>query len=591
MSLLSNIQKDVQGVAEVIAAALKVEVEILDADHRVVGATGRVRTQLMTVSDGVYINKYVLEKAQPFILSNPGTHKLCMPCPDRDICIYTAGIFYPIITHTCIGVISLISFDKLQKDILFTNERNFVDFIGRMAEFLATKVLESQMMNELIRSKKYLETIIDSVQEGIISLNGDGKITFISKAAQKMLGFAKSDVIGKNALEVFPESLSGKSLLNGISYIDEEVKYNTPNGEHTLLSTSNPIKIDNKVVGAVESFAEVDKLFRVATRISNRENILDFDKILGESSAMKKVKAEAKQAAKSSSTVLITGQSGTGKEFFARAIHKASSRGKGPFIAINCSAIPDTLLESELFGYEKGAFTGANEKKLGKFELAQGGTFFLDEIGDMSKHLQVKLLRVIQERSMEKVGGTKTISLDFRLIAATNHNLRELVETGQFRDDLFYRLNVIPLYLPPLQGRTEDIPILLTHFYNKYSSILTKQIQGISADALDYLTKYYWPGNIRELENVMEYAVNFVPDNQLITMDYLPSYISENNSHVQKPSGSNFQEKLQNSERKIYETALLAHGNSLEAKQKIAKDLGISLSTLYRKLRKYNLPS
>ncbi|WP_028307774.1 sigma-54 interaction domain-containing protein [Desulfitibacter alkalitolerans] len=589
MSLLGNIQKDVQGVAEVIAAALKVEVEILDDDQRVLGATGRARTQLMQRSEDTYINKYVLEKAQPFILNNPGKNRLCDPCPEKDICIYTAGIFYPIITHKCIGVISLISFDSIQKEILFTNERNFVDFIARMAEFLATKVLEYQMVNELAKSKKYLETIIDSVQEGIISLDQDSKIRFFNRAAQKILGLSLPEVIGKNSSEVLPDSVSAKSIIHGISYHDEEVIYNTPNGSHTLLATSTPIIVDDLIVGSVESFTEADKIFRVASRMTNRESILDFDKIIGQSPAIKKVKAKALQAAKSTSTVLITGHSGTGKELFARAIHTSSSRGKGPFIAVNCSAIPDTLLESELFGYEKGAFTGANEKKPGKFELAQGGTFFLDEIGDMPKHLQVKLLRVIQERSFEKVGGTKTISLDFRLIAATNHNLKQLVENGMFREDLYYRLNVIPLYLPPLKERSEDIPILLAHFCNKYSSLLNKQLKGVSVDALNHLKKYPWPGNIRELENVMEYGVNFAPENEFITMEHLPPYILESSAMTQESFGTRFQDQLQKSEKEIFETAINEHGNSLEAKQKIAENFGISLSTLYRKLKKYNL--
>ncbi len=312
-----------------------------------------------------------------------------------------------------------------------------------------------------------------------------------------------------------------------------------------------------------------------------------FGKILGNDPHFREVLEKAKQVASSASTVLIRGESGTGKEMLARAIHSESCRCREPFVTINCAAIPEALLESELFGYEAGSFTGANPKgKPGKIELAQGGTVFLDEVGDMSLALQPKILRVLQERAIDRVGGKKSIQVDVRIIAATNRNLEAKMSSGEFREDLYYRLNVIPLFLPPLRRHATDIPLYVQHFIMKYNCILYKEIRGADSALLDWLTRYPWPGNIRQLENVIEYMINMSNSSYLSIQD-LPEQFQENKTQFAFERLT-LAKLLANYEGKLLREKV-KQGASTAEKNQLASELGISLATLYRKLEKYNL--
>jgi transcriptional regulator with PAS, ATPase and Fis domain len=309
-----------------------------------------------------------------------------------------------------------------------------------------------------------------------------------------------------------------------------------------------------------------------------------FDSLIGNSPTFLDAKDQAKKAAKSDSNVLILGESGTGKELFAHSIHNDSKRSMGVFIKVNCAAIPAELLESELFGYEEGSFTGAKKGgKIGKFEAADGGTIFLDEIGELPLHMQVKLLRVLQEREVERVGSTRSISIDVRIIAATNRNLEEMVEKGEFRLDLYYRLKVMTIVVPKLSERSEDIPKLVHHFLRKYQKLMNKQIEGISDGALRILSSYLWPGNIRELENSIERALNMVDEMKMITSDHLPEEIS---GYKGPSSTLTLNEVMEETERHTIINYLeVMNGNKSET----AKALGISRTTLYEKMKKYGL--
>ena len=309
----------------------------------------------------------------------------------------------------------------------------------------------------------------------------------------------------------------------------------------------------------------------------------NFNLIIGESKTMQLLKQKAYQISNSDSTILITGESGTGKELFARAICNASPRSKKPFISINCGAIPEMLFESELFGYEKGSFTGAdNNGKLGKFQLADEGTIFLDEIGDMPLHLQVKLLRVLQNSQIDKIGGREPIDIDVRIIAATNRNLEEMIIQNTFREDLYFRLNVIPFNIPPLRERPEDISSLVDFTFNKFNYKLGKSVAGISPEAYNCLCAYSWPGNARELENAMEFALNMETSSH-IQIDNLPDKIRLINS--KKEDGYNYKEQTNIYKRQVIIDCLNQTGWSLKGKNEAAKILGISLSTLYLRLR------
>jgi two-component system, NtrC family, response regulator AtoC len=307
--------------------------------------------------------------------------------------------------------------------------------------------------------------------------------------------------------------------------------------------------------------------------------------IIGQSGAMQSVFDTIKQVAPSRATVLINGESGTGKELVAHALHRLSNRGESPFIAVHCAALSDTLLESELFGHERGAFTGATETRKGRFEMADGGTLFLDEIGEIEPATQVKLLRVLEERNFERVGGMEKIEVDTRLLAATNRNLRRMVEEGTFREDLFFRLNVVQITLPPLRERREDIPLLLNHYLKEFCAENSKQIEGFTPEALEGLMKYLWPGNIRELRNVMERMVVLSRGDKLTLRD-LPAEIKDGSAALKTTGPLRGATSMQDAEKKMIMQALDDHkGNRTKA----AEQLGISRRTLHRKLHEFDL--
>jgi DNA-binding NtrC family response regulator len=321
-----------------------------------------------------------------------------------------------------------------------------------------------------------------------------------------------------------------------------------------------------------------------------------FESIIGKSAAMQQVFKTIYKVAKSQATVLIRGESGTGKELVARAVHYNSPRANGPMVEISCAAFPETLLESELFGYEKGAFTGADSRKKGRFELAHTGTIFLDEIGEVSGNVQTKLLRALQEKEISRLGSNESIKVDVRVITATNRDLEQALSNGLFREDLYYRLNVIPIFLPPLRERHEDIPLLIDHFIKRYSKLNNKIVTGIAEDALELCEAYEWPGNVRELENAIENAI-VLGEGETLLVEHLPVTLSmrktaaeglraESDDDFFLESGSSYREKMEAAEKMILEEAIRqAEGNKSEA----AKQLGISLRTMRYKIQKYKL--
>ncbi|MDI6879533.1 MAG: sigma 54-interacting transcriptional regulator, partial [Desulfitobacteriaceae bacterium] len=360
------------------------------------------------------------------------------------------------------------------------------------------------------------------------------------------------------------------------------------------------IVVDGKMEGGVVVFQPLTDIYKLMEQLQASNQVIDdlktrinqittstysFDDILGSHPEFEKALDLAAKAAKSNSTVLISGESGTGKELFAHAIHGASLRWDKPFVKVNCAAIPETLLESEFFGYEKGAFTGALKTKLGKMELAHSGTIFLDEIGDMNLHLQAKILRVLQDMEFERVGGTQTIRVDVRVVAATNRNLREMVKQGTFREDLFYRLNVVELKLPSLRQHKEDIPAYVHSLIIKFNRKFGKRVNGLTTPAEELLLNYDWPGNVRELQNVIERAMVTVEED-IITHKHLLNFV-EAPMHAE---GRELPElvSLEEMEKRMIRLALQRFGDSVEGKKKAAQVLNISLATLYNKLKVFS---
>ncbi|MEW9121182.1 MAG: sigma 54-interacting transcriptional regulator [Thermotaleaceae bacterium] len=445
------------------------------------------------------------------------------------------------------------------------------------------KVLEIKSYNnKLAIAKNHIETIIDSLPSGILTSDLDGNIKAINKSVTEIFGFQEYEMKQMKIWELFEGWIQVKDCLcNKSTFLDEDVYVNARKNKLQLNLSAYPILDAQGVVREITYvFKEVKKARKLATRIIGRQAIYTFDKIIGKNERFLQTIEYAKKIADSKSTILILGESGTGKEVFAQSIHNYSSRKDEPFIAVNCGAIPRNLIESELFGYEEGAFTGARRGgNAGKFEIADGGTIFLDEIGEMPIDMQTNLLRVIEESTVIRVGGSKQVPVNVRIIAATNKDLRQEVEKGNFRKDLYYRLNVLPIYLSPLRERKEDIPLLFEYFMSTLSRRLNKRPVEIPPEHMQHFIHHQWPGNIRELENVIELIIN---------TEFIPLNI-ENGNFRQKivvPSASNINLTLEQIEHQhILKTLHKFRGNITLT----AEALGIGRNTLYRKIEKYNI--
>ncbi|MDR2296132.1 MAG: sigma 54-interacting transcriptional regulator [Clostridiales Family XIII bacterium] len=437
-----------------------------------------------------------------------------------------------------------------------------------------------------------LTTVIEATHEGIFDIDCNGYIKHCNKAAEKLFSVPRSAIIGSHISGYMHGTPAPDVIKTGQGYTEREEVYRTWKGTRHFIVTAKPYCSGAETRGVVISFRDIEEAQKLAYSINTGSLKYTFDDIIGGDEPMLRVKNQAVTIARGSSTVLITGESGTGKEMFAKAIHYSGPRAGGPFVTVNCGAIPENLLESELFGYEKGAFTGANERgKIGKFELADGGSIFLDEIGDMPLHLQVKLLRVLQDMRFERVGGNKTVIVNVRVIAATNKNLEEMIRCGTFREDLYYRLSVIPLTTPPLRGRREDIRLLMDHFLAKYNAFMNKSIVGFTERAEGVYVEYGWPGNVRELENAVEYGVNMACGDR-IDVDAIPAgLLRGKKAKGPQPAkeGISLAKRMRAYENEIILKRLEQYGSGSRAKDAVAKELGISRATLYRRLAEFNI--
>lgn len=455
-----------------------------------------------------------------------------------------------------------------------------------------------QLLSSYSMVYSQLSSVLEIAYDAIILVNKKAEITKVNKGFTDLFGLNSKDVINKSTTELFPELEIENVIRSGISI------HNTPQiieGQQSLISIM-PIKENGEIISAIckvtyrglthlhEALTKVKKLEKQLSDYKNEITEMKGTKytlfdIAGESDAIRKVQHEAALASKSMSTVLIIGESGTGKELFAQGIHAASKQ-RGPFVQVNCAAIPPELLESEFFGYGDGAFTGAKKGGMkGKFELAQNGTIFLDEIGDMSLPLQTKILRVLQEKEFQPIGSSKTIHLNTKIIAATNQNIEQLVAEGKFREDLYYRLNIMRLNIPPLRERIEDLPEIIQAIINRLNRS-GFYIRGVTHSALTKLMKHSWPGNVRELQNALERAANLKTDDYIDTED-IPDYnLPIEAKVVQEQKTSNFKELLHSTEKDMIISALeKAKGNKTKASQ----ILGISRPWLYAKIKKYQI--
>ena len=589
MNGLKDIRDDIQNIAEAMLSVLNIDVTIVDEHLERIAGTGTYLEKIGDKVEGYSAFKKCLEEQVIIYIDDSQKNDICKVCSNNSNCKEHAELCCPItLDGYSYGVVGLIAFNKEQSDIIKDNAKDLTNFLGKMADLISNKLKAQIKTEELELEKKKLEILLNSMNKAVVSIDKEGNIDKYNVKFKEIFNMKDDNIEGENIFQLLdfikkPSTNDFKKYKTGVFYYKENSR--NLKGIYNI----SEIAVKNKLKGYVIDFIENKDAIKNYNKI-NKDYKITLDNIISESEIMEHTKQKALIASKSNSTVLITGESGTGKELFARAIHNHSDRADNTFVTVNCAAIPDNLLESELFGYEEGAFTGAKKGgKLGKFEIAHKGTIFLDEIGDMSLHLQGKLLRVLQERELDKIGGKSNILIDVRVIAATNKNLVELVEKGQFREDLYYRLNVIPITLPALRQRKNDIPLLIDYMIKEYAHKLNKDVIGIEDDAKKTLIDYSWPGNVRELQNVIEYSIN-MSNSSLLNLDIIPNNI-KSKYYDEKSNKCEEIRTLEDLEKEEISKALNKFKHYKKDKELVAKSLGISRATLYRKLEKYNLIS
>ena len=582
-SILMQIQPTIQKFARMLSSVLQLEVEIVDNELYRVAGTGAYSKQIgYKLNSNSRLLRYIIETQTEKVVTHSRFDPLCKGCNNKDKCEEKAFLGTPVMYHDrCVGVISLVALTREQQERINANIQEFSDYVRHVSTIFVSRFLQERAVGDNIH--KIFLTMIENMDQGVLVVGNDQIVKFANQAALKIMSVTQGQVIGK-AIQFQPLTFEDNFKHGHMQHI---------------------ISFDDRkelIIGQLHAVQD-QWLFLMAFHQSHSS--ADFscgqegpqiEAMVGECRPMRQLKKLISRVAPSPSSVMIAGESGTGKEVVARAIHKLSDRHAKPFIAINCAAIPEQLLESELFGYVKGAFTGASANgKTGLIQAANSGTLFLDEIGDMPLTLQAKLLRAIESREIQPVGASHPVQVDIRIISATNQNLELYIAEGKFREDLYYRLNVIPLRLPPLRERQEDIELLIHYFLHLHTGRLNLVYPGVAQDVIDFLKRYRWPGNIRELSNLMEYLVNVVPSGEIIDMSLLPpNLLSSSELASQPPSSASAaatlaQEEnvtaLEEMERQMIRDALSRYSNKKQA----ADELGIGIATLYRKIKKYSL--
>ncbi|EPF5154885.1 sigma 54-interacting transcriptional regulator [Escherichia coli] len=582
-SVLMQIQPTIQRFARMLASVLQLEVEIVDENLCRVAGTGAYGKFLgRQLSGNSRLLRHVLETKTEKVVTQSRFDPLCEGCDSKENCREKAFLGTPVILQErCVGVISLIAVTHEQQEHISDNLREFSDYVRHISTIFVSKLLEDQGPGDNI--SKIFATMIDNMDQGVLVVDADNRVQFVNQTALKTLGVVQNNIIGKPVRFrplTFESNFTHGHMQHIVSWDDKS---------ELIIGQLHNIQGRQLFLMA---FHQSHTSFSVA----NAPDEPHIEQLVGECRVMRQLKRLISRIAPSPSSVMVVGESGTGKEVVARAIHKLSGRRNKPFIAINCAAIPEQLLESELFGYVKGAFTGASANgKTGLIQAANTGTLFLDEIGDMPLMLQAKLLRAIEAREILPIGASNPIQVDIRIISATNQNLAQFIAEGKFREDLFYRLNVIPITLPPLRERQEDIELLVHYFLHLHTRRLGSVYPGIAPDVVEILRKHRWPGNLRELSNLMEYLVNVVPSGEVIDSTLLPPNLLNNGtteqSDVTEVSEAHLSlddaggTALEEMEKQMIREALSRHNS----KKEVADELGIGIATLYRKIKKYEL--
>ena len=571
MTQLENVRSGIEHFVSAAAEAFRVEAAIFNQQSSLFYCTPTYLKKKGNTVHYAFIQDVIVNGS--VLVTEPGKMPACIGCRFNEHCPSTMEILCCIHSGTDVaGVISFTSFTKEGQKRISENTEVYLNAITKLSSLIGEYLQQFSEGSAAADTEKLIESLMSLCEQPLLLTDPNGVVLRYNSLADKVLKFC--NVSSTSLRQIFSEDMA-RRITSGNDLFEKKASI----GENTAKVTTRSIYSQNH-------------LHSILVRLSNEfyENLPEsgaFERLIGSSRAFVHIQNLIKRVADSPTPILITGETGTGKELVARSFHEQSRRNKYPFVAINCSSIPENLFESELFGYEEGSFTGAKKGgKMGRIEMAQGGTLFLDELGEMPLSVQPKLLRVLQEYELERVGSTKKIHLDIRIVAATNRDLREMIKEGKFREDLFYRISVINVKLPPLRDRKEDIIPISLNYLERLKTKMTTPLRTISHEAEQAFLNYSWPGNIRELQNVVEYAANLC-DSDTLTLADLPEHMRglEECPDTEKQKET----PLPDSQEKQILDLLSAYGHTLESKKKIAADLGISLRTLYRKLNKMNL--
>ena len=575
MSRLKSISNELLHIIEALHAVTNVDIIIVDEHlERVVSTVNKNAKAGTKAPVNSAFHKCIITGEQ-FFIENPRENQMCFQCSNSENCKELIEFCIPIrYDNTTIGVLGMCAYDEIAKQNLLLNKVSYMNFESQLSNLISTIISEKNIINMLEYRSSEMLTLINSINEGIIVIDINKNIVSTNKYINEKLNINTNKM--PDIWELLTENVYNK--LSAVDFNGEAgpVKLN----KMEFVINANPIMVKGHQEGFVLVLSDFNKMKESVLESNRKNELITFDDIVGESEVLLQARREAIQVAENDASVIIYGETGTGKEVFARAIHNLSKRKNNVFMAINCGAIPENLIESELFGYEKGSFTGASVSgKQGKFEICKDGTLFLDEIGDLPFSMQVKLNRALEEKEIIRVGGNTPIKVNPRIISATHKNLSTLMDINLFRDDLYYRLNVVPIFLPPLRERGYDVIILSRYFLNHYSKVYNKDIEGFSSEAEILLLKHKFPGNIRELRNLVEYAVIF-EQNNIIGAENIRKKIGA----TTETENIKLVDLTRDYEKLVIQNKIKKLGNDLDAKKEAARQLGISIATLYRKL-------
>lgn len=580
MSKLKDIKTELLHIIEALHAVTNVDITIVDENLDRVVST--VHKNYDAGNKAPYNSAFhkCIQTGEQYFIENPRENQMCFQCSNSNSCKELIELCIPVkYNNEIIGVLGMCAYDEKAKQNLLLNKDSYLNFESQISVLISTILSEKNIMKMLEYRSSEMITLINSLSDGIIVLNNNMEIVSTNKYINDKL------CLNINDMPAIWDLLSEKiyNQLYSVNFNGEAGPVKIMDMEFVI--NANPIMVKGHQEGFILVLSDFDKMKESVLESNRKMDLITFDDIVGESEILLQARREAIQVANNDASVLIYGETGTGKEVFARAIHNLSKRKNNVFMAINCGAIPENLIESELFGYEKGSFTGANSAgKIGKFEICKDGTLFLDEIGDLPFLMQVKLNRALEEKEIHRVGGNNPIKVNPRIISATHKDLNNLVESNSFRGDLYYRLNVVPIYLPPLRERGYDVIILSRYFLSHFSKVYNKDIKGFTSEAEMLMLKHTFPGNIRELRNLVEYAVIF-EQNSIIGAESIRKKIGA----VIEGEDVSLADLTKVYEKTVIENKIKKLGDDLSAKKEAAKQLGISIATLYRKLECWNI--